>query len=606
MATTKNPRHPHVALKEISKTIPPDTDKTAAGYDKRATLLRVADAEEQTPGNELLSQTTFVPNDEQLEKINGFTQRRVKADEVACFTTLSCNDLVDRDDEQFVTATVKGLASLPPPYSPTGKAFMVSHDTTKLAVGRIFDTDTTKASLPGADNVTFLRNQVYVPRIAANESFIQNQEFGINWAVSVGVLLETAKCPIGKEHDWGYWPWWCSEGHDKGMSYDPDSEEEDSWGYPMPVAATAKNAQKCIRQFFNPKDMYELSQVYLGAQYFAEIAKQSGIEAIVKSAKTIPVLGLRRAESKEFKLPDLPEAVVKAQRGHKLKEDDDGVFTWIDESNLVWSFSPGRDGHPLCLGRAAQSDKMVSLKDRQKAAQTKFDKMKEEKDSAGAGALVGQLQGSFNELQDAIDNDDDQTCETLMDRIDGLIDQLFDELYENDNTDEPDDDNPAKGAGDTMSKKVIMAKLAKTVSLSSITANIEKATDETAFDVFVDSVVELVASLNNKAAAGDAYLTELRAQVIDMYVKSKTLPGSPNGGVDVSPIEKILKYVQNDPEALKALRDEYEAALQSKFPAAVRRSSFEADPNKPHDPQQFNEKDIMDQIDKASVRRIHG
>lgn len=602
----KRQRHPQVSLKVMRDKRPDDTDKSKDGYDKRSVILRVADAEENTPGNELLSQTTFVPSDEELEKINGFTQRRVSADEVACFTTLSCNDLPDRDDDQFVTQTVKGLAALAPPYSPTGKSFMVSHDTSKLAVGRIFDTDTTKAKMPTGDDVMFLRNKIYIPRIAANETFIQNQEFGVNWAVSVGVLMGDAKCNVGKEHDWGWWPWFCQQGHDKGLSYDPDSDEEDDWGYPLPVAANAKNAQKCLRLFYDPKDMYELSQVYLGAQYFAEIAKQTGFAPIMKSAKTIPVLGLRREEAKGLQFPGLPEPVAKAQRNHTLSEDDDGVFTWSDDNDLVWRFAPGIDSGPLCLGRSSRRSKMAPLVTRQVAAQARFDKIKEEKDTAGAGALAGQLQGSFDELSDAIDNDDDETAEILMDRIEGLIDDLFDELYENDNTDEPDDDNPAKSVGDDMSKKVVMAKIAKVGLPDQIVSKVEASDDATALDVLVTEAAAHIKSLAAKGAAGDAYLKELRTEVIDLYVKAKTIPGSANGAVDVSPIEKILRYVDSDPDALKALRDEYFAALQAKFPAAVRRSSFETDANSPKGVHPIDEKDIMEKIDLASIKRIHG
>lgn len=611
--TRKQRRHPEVPLKEIRGRVPDETDKSKEGFNKRATMLRLADAEEAGSGSELLSQKVFVPTDEQVAKINNFTQRRVTAEEVACFTTLSCNDLVDRDDDLFTTQTVKGLASLPTPYSPTGKSFMVSHDTSKLAVGRIFDTGTTTAKMPDSSTATFLTNDVYIPRIAANETFIQNQEFGVNWAVSVGVLLGDAKCSVGKEHDWGYWPWFCTEGHDKGLAYDPESDEEDSWGYPLPIAEGSKNAQKCVRKFYDPKDMYELSQVYLGAQYFAEIAKSAGIEPIIKSAsaKHIPILGLSKSEAKGLNMPELPAGLRQAARKHKVKENE-GAFTWTDDSKLVWSFTPGSDGDPLCLGRAAVgSDKMEALKERKAEAVKKFDKIKAEKDTAGAAALAGQLQGSFSELEDAIDNDDDETTETLMDRIEDLVDQLFDELYETDSNDDTEEDNtdpgndPAKAAGGAMSKKVVLAALNKSAIPRGIVDKVEAATEEKAFDIFVTEAAAVIAGLTPKAAAGDLYLKELRAEVIDMYVKSKTPVGGPNGGVDVASVERILKHIENDPEALKDFRDEYKAAFQAKFPTPVRRSTVEQDHNEPGGVAE-EALDIEDRIDGASVRKIHG
>lgn len=613
MVSKARRKHPEVPLKDIRNQVPPESDTSKAGVDKKATMLRLADAEGSS-GSEQLSQSTFVPTDEQIAKINTFTQRSVTSDEVACFTTLSCNDLVDRDDDQFVTETVKGLASLPPPYSPTGKSFMVSHDTSKLAVGRIFDTGTTTVKMPDGTTATFLTNDVYIPRTDANKTFIENQEYGINWAVSVGVLLGDAKCAVGKEHDWGFWPWFCTEGHDKGMSYDPDSDEEDSWGYPLPVAEGAKNSQKCIRKFYEPRDMYELSQVYLGAQYFAEIAKSAGIEPIVKaaSAKHIPILGLRSGEAKGLHLPELPKSLRKAARNNKVQEDE-GSFSWTDESGLVWRFTPGVDGDPLCLGKAAKPTKMDELKERKNKALAKFDKIKAEKDTAGAAALAGQLQGSFNELQDAINNDDDETTETLMDRIEDLVDQLFDELYESDSAEEDPNDNidddsndPAKAAGGDMSKKAVLAALKKSSIPTAIVEKVERAEEAKAFEVFVAEVSATMASQSIKAAAGSIYLKELRAEVIDMYVKSKTPAGGANGGVDISSMERILKHVDDDPEALKDLRDEYKAAFLAKFPAPVRRSTVESDHNDPGVSVPINRGDIETRIDSASVKHWHG
>ena len=37
---------------------------------------------------------------------------------------------------------------------------------------------------------------------------------------------------------------WCQNGHDKGLYYDPNSDETDSWGYPEPCDPGTKNAIK--------------------------------------------------------------------------------------------------------------------------------------------------------------------------------------------------------------------------------------------------------------------------------------------------------------------------------------------------------------------------
>lgn len=606
-------KRPDRPLREVLAQRPETTDTTSRGIDKRVTTLKLVDKEpEEGETGGLLTPTLFVPTDEQLAKINKFTLRNVSAEEVACFTTMSCNDLADRDDDRFRTEAVKGFAKLAYPYSPTGKSYMVGHDYTKLAVGRIFDTDTKSVgveTVDGNEQALFLTNDVYIPRTAANQQFIENLEFGVNWAVSVGVVLGKSECEIGKTHDWGFW-WFCSKGHEQGEYYDPNSDEEDDWGYPKPTEAGAKGAVKCIRQLDDAKDMYELSQVFLGAQYMAEVSKRPGIAAVVKgAAHHFPVVGLKRIEAMEVPTPKLPERVTEANRRHTVTESE-GSFSWADDEGLTWSFTPGEDADPLCLGRTSKASenqaKLVTFKaKRAKATEEQI------KSTEGAAVIATQLDGLINELDDALDSDNDDAADTLIDQVQDLMDQLFDELYtEEPASEETEDQDYNEGKNpkeDYMSKKAVLAAVHKVSFPRSVIELVEAAPEEGhfAFETLISESSKMLAEMAPKATAGEAWLKQLRADVIDMYVKSKAGPGSGTAGVDVSHIEKLLDRVGDDPEVMKTLRDEYESALQAKFPQAVRRSSVEENHNAPDGAADVG-RDIEARIDSKSVKRIHG
>lgn len=668
-------RRPEEALRRVKGVKLPNSDRSEAGYDKKATTLSVvASAEEkeaETGG--LLSSQLFRPSEEQLEKINQFTLRRVSADEVACFSTHSMNDIADRDDDQFSTKTVKGFATLPQPFSPIGKGFMVSHDTSKLAVGRIFDAGTGTFEYNN-QKFTKLTNDVYIPRtVSANADFIENMEMGINWAVSVGVMLGGATCTVGKEHDWGWAPWWCSEGHEKGLHYDPDSEEEDSWGWPMPVSESAKNAIKTIRVFQEPKDMYELSMVYLGAQYYASLAeKDPAFGGILKaaSAKSIPVIGLRREEAKELPLRHLPEKAVAAAKNHKIREED-GRFSWTDSDNLVWSFTPGEDAEPMYLGKSREGGMtQAELNAKVQDLKSKFTEARgelENKDVAGAGALASQLDGLLTEIDDALDQGDVDSANPLVDQAQNIMSQLFDALYENSDDDENPDTDPAgwtdnnnpgdpetkahshyhehkdgtghshshshsggeynhgaedlevshthshddnkNAEGETVSRKAVLAALERFPTLPESLKNAVGGLPEDSKDAvsaLLSGVSKEMQSLAKRAEAGDAYIKALRTDVLEWYRKAKTDPRS-DKGVDVSKIERLLERVGDDPEVMSALIDDYKSEAQAKFPAGVRRSSIEVDPNNNKgDDVDAVKGDIETRIDPARVKRIHG
>src|SRR5206468_5503893 len=101
------------------------------------------------------------------------------------FPVLACNDIIDRDIDQFTTKTVRGFLDLEGPLSPLGKSFMVGHNYSALPVGRIFD-----GKVAAKDGVTWLKLWTYIPNTPQYQAYLEYVDFGVYWAVSVGVMLE--------------------------------------------------------------------------------------------------------------------------------------------------------------------------------------------------------------------------------------------------------------------------------------------------------------------------------------------------------------------------------------------------------------------------------
>lgn len=495
---------------------------------------------------------TMKPTSKELDQINQFTRKTVTADEVVAFKTLSCNDIPDRDDDVFSKECVKGFAALEGSLSPVGKSYMVSHDKTKLPKGRIFD-----AAAETVDGAQFLTNKVYIPNTESNKEFIENIDFGVNWAVSVGVQLGKSVCTIpGCDADRFIMGMWCNKGHDKGYYYDPSSDEKDDWGYPIPCDAGAPNASKCLRQFEEPRDFYELSQVFLGAQYFAELQqKDPGMADLIKSATNVPVIGLSSSEAKSLHVaPTVPDRLAEArQKGLKIVTNEGGVSKWV-EDKLLYVFDPETDEDASCLGSP----------------------------SAEAAAEFASTE------PETTDPEPDDVVEPTTDP-------------------EP----PATPEEETMSKKAVALAALKAKLPADISEKLAALEgDDNGLELVLSECSKLISDLQtenkgltNKAAIGDEYFKSLKAEAVDWYVKSHRDNDNPEKGVKTDIIDKMLTAAGEDTDLIKGLIEEYKSQTQAKFPQAVRRSTFPDDPNEP----------LVKDEDKAgsdnssrTVARIHG
>lgn len=470
----------------------------------------------------------FRPTDEQVELINQYTRSPKTADELAVFPTHACNTLWDRDDDRFVQQTLTDFDSMEAPFSPLGKSFLIGHNHTSLPVGRIFD----KSVESLGEGESYLRTWQYIPNTDQYKAYLENLDFGIFWAVSVGVMLTGAQCSACNDN-WSWNPWFCVNGHEKGYHYDLSVDEEDRWGYPVPVEDGAGDESKavfCGREFVGGRDFYELSQVYLGAQYFAEVTDK--VPAL-KSVDAGSQLTLRREEVKALEPKD--DRFAEALKNHiPMGLTPDGNVAWQDADDLVWFYDVSR-GSYASLGRA---------------------------DSDWASGIR-----MLTEDPEPTGFDPDGGDQTKMGQDDKEIDQV---------------------SKTKLIDAVNTAKLPTTVL-----ERIAEAEDDKAAETLCTTFSELLADADarkaemkaelNKAKElgelGEAYLKTLRQDVIDMYVKSHQDPQDPQK-VNTDTVVKLVDACGSNVQLLKSLLDDYKRQVEARFPGTVRRSVHPDDPHK--------------------------
>lgn len=539
----------------------------------------------------------FTPTDEELVAINAFTRRPVTEDEVVCFSTMSCNDMIDRDLDRFTAECVEDFAKLEGALSPVGKSFMVSHDYSKLPVGRIFDVGT-----KDVEGTKFLTNKVYMPKTESNQSYIENLEFGIYWAVSVGVMLEESACTVCQSPMVGNWFTFCIEnGHEKGLWYDPDSDETDSWGWAEPVAEGTKGAVLCTRDLFSPKDFYELSQCFLGAQYDAELSK-GAMKGIIKAASKakIPILNLSREEAKLVPFEHVSKEVREAHiAGYEVTAEDDGTVSWTDAHDLVWVFDPS-ESEVQCLGTKSKDDDEDT--EEVESDGEGNEGTDDDEDAPGADDALGVEAGDGQSDQadgegepDAADADaegegldtntpdddaDDDEDDSESDDADDV--SAADEDEEDDEDDDDEDDaDEAKSVTDA--KKATLAAAKKAGFPAEVVKAFQKAKGDGLDALLVvsadhiRSLAEKVSSLEPKAELGDSFLAAKRAEAIAWYVKAHQV--GKDEAVSVVKFTKTLDRLGSDIELIDEAIEQQKDLAKAKFPASVRRSTAEKDHN---------------------------
>lgn len=238
------------------------------------------------------------PEPDVMERINQYTRRPYKAEEVYTFSVVLCDNEVDRDFECFTMNALEKLAVL-----FVGKTGILDHDhSSRSQSARIFDTAVKtfpEKSTSRGEVYAQLTAQAYVPRNAETESFIQSIDSGIRKEVSVGCAVAKQTCSIcGRET--------CT--HVRGRLYD---------------------GERCVRILDEPTDAYEFSFVAVPAQRAAGVTKQfarkpkkevDSVEDILKCLETeeesVTVSGAGLAALKA----ELKSLKMRAEWGERYRE----------------------------------------------------------------------------------------------------------------------------------------------------------------------------------------------------------------------------------------------------------------------------------------------
>lgn len=191
-----------------------------------------------------------------MEKINRYTRRELKEDEVYCFPVILCDNEIDRDCEKFSLSALQALAKL-----YIGKTGIFSHDARgENQTARIYDaevvTDPEKKTADGED-YSYLKAYAYMVRTDSNADLIKEIDGGIKKEVSVGCSVSREICSVcKKDRRTGE----CA--HRKGKSY---------------------GGKRCFTVLDGPTDAYEWSFVAVPAQRGAGVTKHFSAEETEKT-----------------------------------------------------------------------------------------------------------------------------------------------------------------------------------------------------------------------------------------------------------------------------------------------------------------------------------
>lgn len=187
--------------------------------------------------------------DNSMEKINRFTRRELKPEEVYTFPVVLCDNEIDRDNEKFSAAALKRLAEL-----YIGKTGIFDHNPKgENQTARIYDTevlsDPSRKTADG-EEYTYLRAYAYMVKTDSNADLIREIDGGIKKEVSVGCAVKKSVCSIcGRNRKKEV----CA--HKKGGTY---------------------NGRRCFHILDEPADAYEWSFVAVPAQRSAGVTKKYG------------------------------------------------------------------------------------------------------------------------------------------------------------------------------------------------------------------------------------------------------------------------------------------------------------------------------------------
>lgn len=230
---------------------------------------------------------------DEMEKINQYTRREYKSDEVYTFSLVLCDNEIDRDYERFSVSALEKLKEL-----FLGRTCILDHErksanqTARIYMTEI-ETERGRTTTAG-EAYTRLTAKAYLPKTEKTAETITLIDSGILKEVSVGCAVAHSVCSIcGKEG--------CT--HRKGQSY---------------------GGKLCVRILDEPTDAYECSFVAVPAQREAGVRKSlhttdnTATERLKQCVGESITLSADEAAQLRRKMQGLEE---KAEWGEKYRSD---------------------------------------------------------------------------------------------------------------------------------------------------------------------------------------------------------------------------------------------------------------------------------------------
>jgi hypothetical protein len=399
----------------------------------------------------------------------------------------------------------------------------------------------------------------------------------------------------------------------------------------MPVNSDTAGAVKCLRGFKQAQDMYELSQVFLGAQYFAALDKSAGVSKSV----TAGFSSLSAEKAKELPMPEENPKVAEARKAGTLVVEDDGTLSWTDANKIAWTFDPSDDSDPLCVGRSDEDSDEAKSND-EDGEEVDDDGGHEDSDgqldsgsegdseegssdedagssSEGSGdpeggepdgdpAVEGESESGSSEALSVEDADEDEE-DSESEGDDVVTSDADDEDDAEEDEDTDTDDDASDGTDDKSVNGVVNVK-----SVLVLFSSLDKQSLEGKSPKEILRTLALhTEGLEKDAAAGREYVQQLRADALAWYVKASMVPGS--RGVKTAGFEKMLDRIDGDMDLLKEVIEEQKELAQKRWPVvqSVRRSSVSRGDDL-NDGQELEEIEDTYVSDSSSdkVSRLHG
>ena len=546
---------------------------------------------------------SFQPSDEHLKVINKYTLDSVAKEDVVAFPIHAMNDIIDRDWDQFTLDCINKLATNKKETGPLGKPFLFSHSRMEQAKGRIY-----LADIEQAGKVTHLKLWVYIPNTYQYVPFIENLVYGVYWAVSVGVGTDKTSCSVCGIEWSDNWSSQCPNGHVKGSKVD---------------------GEKVYRKIDLVPEFYELSSVYLGAQYGAEVVKKIANKEVGDNTVEVIRKAIQDVNAEDDEEKELEEEI-----------EEKGVVSYkkfpLADEGVSWSFSAA-DGN-IILGDPPNWNRYASVHTWVDSANKETRgayKLPHHKDISGIKTVWRGVSAAGNALMGARGGVNIPSSDTG-----GAKGHLAKHYAEFKKT--PPWQNPkvvtlveegaelesmedgslkiTKGTKVWMydGEKIIRSEVkhvkeeierltkelgVKTEEFEAIDVKLKQAEDsiDEAKELNVQLTKELESvksELDAKSKVVDSYLENLKDEVIKWYKFSKG--GEDEGEVDATFVTRLLEKCGDDPELLKELKEDFKTRAKDIMPPEVLRSSME-------DGTGIEEKEVEPELDEdGAANKIHG